>query len=386
MNSKFVPFHKPSIDEDEIQSVMETLKSGWLTSGRKVKNFEEDFSRYVGAEHAVAVNSGTAALHLALDAVGIKEDDEVIVPAMTFTATAEVVIYFKAIPVLVDCQVDTLNIDPDQIQRVITPRTKAIIPVHFAGQPCAMDRILEIAKQYNLKVIEDAAHSLPASYRGKRVGSIADITCFSFYATKTITTGEGGMATTDNSEWANRMRVMSLHGISLDAWNRYTEKGSWYYEIIYPGYKYNLTDIAAALGIEQLKKCDHFYEARRRIVRRYDEAFADLAEIQMPARVPEIQHAWHLYVIQLELERLQISRSKFIEGLKKEGIGTSVHFIPLHLHPYYRDRFGYKPTDFPNASAVFERIVSLPIYPSMTEGNVRDVIVAVRKLVQEYRR
>jgi dTDP-4-amino-4,6-dideoxygalactose transaminase len=386
MTSEFVPFHKPSIDENEIQSVVETLKSGWLTTGSKVKNFEVDFSKYVGAKHAVAVNSGTAALHLALDAIGIKEGDEIIVPAMTFTATAEVVIYFKAIPVLVDCRRDTLNIDPDQMERAITSRTKAIIPVHFGGQPCAMDRILEMAKQYNLKVIEDAAHSLPASYRGKRVGSIADITCFSFYATKTITTGEGGMATTENPEWANRMRVMSLHGISLDAWNRYTEKGSWYYEIIYPGYKYNLTDIAAALGIEQLKKCDQFYEARRRIADHYHDAFTDLPEIRVPVCAPDIQHAWHLYVIQLELDRLRMNRREFIESLKKEGIGTSVHFIPLHLHPYYRDSFGYKPTDFPNASAVFERIVSLPIYPNMTEANVRDVIVAVRKVIQEYRR
>jgi dTDP-4-amino-4,6-dideoxygalactose transaminase len=386
MTSEFVPFHKPSIDENEIQSVVETLKSGWLTTGSKVKNFEVDFSKYVGAKHAVAVNSGTAALHLALDAIGIKEGDEIIVPAMTFTATAEVVIYFKAIPVLVDCRRDTLNIDPDQMERAITSRTKAIIPVHFGGQPCAMDRILEMAKQYNLKVIEDAAHSLPASYRGKRVGSIGDITCFSFYATKTITTGEGGMATTENPEWANRMRVMSLHGISLDAWNRYTEKGSWYYEIIYPGYKYNLTDIAAALGIEQLKKCDQFYEARRRIADHYHDAFTDLPEIRVPVCAPDIQHAWHLYVIQLELDRLRMNRREFIESLKKEGIGTSVHFIPLHLHPYYRDSFGYKPTDFPNASAVFERIVSLPIYPNMTEANVRDVIVAVRKVIQEYRR
>jgi dTDP-4-amino-4,6-dideoxygalactose transaminase len=386
MSPEFVPFHRPSIGEDEIRSVVETLKSGWLTTGRKVKNFEEDFAKYVGCGHAVAVNSGTAALHLALDAIGISEGDEVIVPAMTFTATAEVVIYFKAIPVLVDCRRDTLNIDTDQIQRAITPRTKAIIPVHFGGQPCAMDRILEIAKQHKLKVIEDAAHALPAAYHGKKVGTIGDITCFSFYATKTITTGEGGMATTDNPEWANRMRVMSLHGISLDAWNRYTEKGSWYYEIIYPGYKYNLTDIAAALGSEQLKKCDQFCEARRRIAERYDKAFANLAEIQVPVRVPEIQHAWHIYVIQLELERLRMNRHEFIERLKKEGIGTSVHFIPLHLHPYYRDRFGYKPSDFPNASVVFERIVSLPIYPNMTETNVRDVIVAVRKLMQEYRR
>jgi dTDP-4-amino-4,6-dideoxygalactose transaminase len=386
MNSEFIPFHKPSIGEDEVQSVVETLRSGWLTTGSKVKTFEADFSRYVGSSHAVAVNSGTAALHLALDAVGIKEGDEVIVPAMTFAATAEVVLYLKAKPVLVDCQPETLNIDPEAIERKVTPKTKAIIPVDIAGQPCEYREILEIARTHNLKVIEDAAHALPAAYHGKKVGTIGDITCFSFYATKTITTGEGGMATTDNPEWANRMRMMSLHGISLDAWDRYTDKGSWYYEIILPGYKYNLTDIAAALGIEQLKRCDQFWEARRRIASHYRAAFADLPEIRVPACMPDIQHAWHLYAIQLNTERLRINRQDFIKALKSQNIGTSVHFIPLHLHPFYRDTFGYQPADFPQASAVFERIVSLPIYPNMTEGNVRDVIVAVRKLIQEYRR
>lgn len=386
MAMQLLPFHKPEITDDDVQSVVETLRSGWLTTGPKVKRFEEDFAAYLGCSHAVAVNSGTAALHLALDAIGIQEGDEVIVPTMTFAATAEVVLYFKAKPVLVDCRHDTLNLDPDQIERAITPRTKAIIPVHMGGQPCDMHPILELAKHHNLRVIEDAAHALPAAYHGKKVGTIGDITCFSFYATKTITTGEGGMATTENADWANRMRVMSLHGISLDAWDRYTDKGSWYYEIIRPGYKYNLTDIAAALGIAQLKRCDHFWQARRRIASHYHEAFADLPEIQVPACAPDMQHAWHLYVVQLNIERLKINRQDFIKALKSENIGTSVHFIPLHLHPFYRDKLGYQRADFPQASAVFERIVSLPIYPTMTEADVRDVIVAVRKLVQEYRR
>jgi dTDP-4-amino-4,6-dideoxygalactose transaminase len=385
-HSEFIPFHSPAIGEDEIQSVIETLKSGWLTTGPKVKRFEEDFAKYLGCKHAVAVNSGTAALHLALDAIGIKEGDEVIVPTMTFAATAEVVLYFKANPVLVDCQPDTLNLDPKKIEGAITSRTRAIIPVHFGGQPCDMDPILELAKHYNLKVIEDAAHALPAAYHGEKIGTIGDITCFSFYATKTITTGEGGMATTENPEWANRMRMMSLHGISLDAWDRYTDKGSWYYEIIHPGYKYNLTDIAAALGIEQLKRCDQFYEARRRIAAQYNEAFAELPELQIPRCALDVQHAWHLYVIKLELERLRINRSQFIDALKKKGIGTSVHFIPLHLHPYYRDTFGYKPQDFPNASAVFERIVSLPIYPKMSRTDVLHVIEAVRDILRAHRR
>ena len=385
-HNEFVPFHRPVIDEDEIRSVVETLKSGWLTTGPKVKRFEEDFARYLGCRHAIAVNSGTAALHLALDAIGIKEGDEVILPTMTFAATAEVVLYFKANPVLVDCQGDTLNLDPTQIEASITSKTKAIIPVHIAGQPCNMDEILKISRRHNLRVIEDAAHALPASHNGHTIGTIGDITCFSFYVTKTITTGEGGMATTENSDWAERMRMMSLHGISHDAWKRYTKEGSWYYEILSPGFKYNLTDIAAAIGIEQLKKCNEFWEARQRIAANYAKAFADLREIQVPACRNDVQHAWHLFVIQLSLERLKINRNQFIEALREKEIGTSVHFIPLHLHPYYRDRFGYKPEDFPSASEVFERIVSLPIYPGMTEANVRDVIVAVRKLVQQYRR
>jgi dTDP-4-amino-4,6-dideoxygalactose transaminase len=383
---EFIPFHVPQIDEDELRSVVETLKSGWLTTGVKVKRFEEDFACYVGCRHAIAVNSCTAALHLALEAVGIKEGDEVIVPTMTFTASAEVVLYFKARPVLVDCRPDTFNIDADRIEQAITAKTKAIIPVHFGGQPCDMEPILEIARRHKLYVIEDAAHALPASYHGKRVGTIGDITCFSFYATKTITTGEGGMATTENSEWAERMRMMSLHGISHDAWKRYTKEGSWYYEVLYPGFKYNLTDIAAALGIEQLRKCDGFWQARKGIAAIYDKAFADLEEIQTPVRQPDIEHAWHLYVIQLNLERLKITRSQFIEALREEGIGTSVHFIPLHLHPYYRNKFGYKPADFPNASSAFERIVSLPIYPRMTESDVESVIGAVRKVVKQNRR
>jgi perosamine synthetase len=382
----FIPFHVPAIGEDEIRSVVETLKSGWLTTGSKVKSFEEDFARYVGSKHAIAVNSGTAALHLALDAIGIQEGDEVIVPTMTFTATAEVVLYFKAKPVLVDCEPDTLNLDPAKIEAAITPRTKAIVPVHMAGQSCDMDEILKIAKKHNLRVIEDAAHALPASYRGRPVGTIGDITCFSFYATKTITTGEGGMVTTENPKWAERMRIMSLHGISHDAWKRYTKEGSWCYEVLYPGFKYNLTDLAAAIGSEQLKKCSEFWQARRRIAGIYAQAFADLEAVQVPVCRPDVQHAWHLFIIKLDLERLKINRSQFIETLREKQIGTSVHFIPLHLHPYYRDEFGYKPADFPNASAVFERIFSLPIYPKMPEPAVERVVEAVENITREYQR
>ena len=385
MSDQFLPFHVPQIDEEEICSVVETLKSGWLTTGVKVKRFEDEFARYLGCGNAIAMNSCTAALHLALEAIGIKQDDEVIVPTMTFTATAEVVLYFKARPVLVDCRPDTLNIDPDRIERAITAKTKAIIPVHFGGQPCDMEPIQKIARTRGLTVIEDAAHALPASYQGKKVGTIGDITCFSFYATKTITTGEGGMATTDNSEWADRMRMMSLHGISHDAWKRYSKEGSWYYEVLRPGFKYNLTDIGAAIGIEQLKKCDAFGAARKRIASAYNEGFSSLPELQTPVCASNIEHAWHLYVIQLDLKRLKINRHQFIEALKEHGIGTSVHFIPLHLHPYYRDNFGFEPEHFPRASAVFDRIVSLPIYPKMTEADVKRVVGAVRKVVERHR-
>jgi dTDP-4-amino-4,6-dideoxygalactose transaminase len=386
VETSFLPFHFPEVTEDEIQSVVATLRSGWLTTGPKVKSFEEDFARYLGCQHAVAVNSGTAALHLALDAVGIKEGDEVIVPTFTFTATAEVVLYFKAKPVLVDCEADTFNIDPEDIERKITPKTRAIVPVHFAGQPCDMRRILDIAKKHKLAVIEDAAHALPSRYGEKMVGTLGDITCFSFYVTKTITTGEGGMAVTDNPEWAERMRMMSLHGISKDAWKRYSHEGSWYYEVVFPGYKYNLTDIAAAIGIEQLKKCDRFWKARQQIAAAYDRGFASLPEIRRPGCAPGVQHAWHLYVVQLNPEQLRLDRGQFIEALKSLGIGTSVHFIPLHLHPFYRDVLGHRPEDFPVATSVFENIISLPIYPSMTEENITRVMNAVSGTVEQNRR
>jgi perosamine synthetase len=385
MNESFLPFHVPDIDEEEIISVVETLRTGWLTTGPKVKRFENDFARYVGATHAVAVNSCTAALHLALEAAGIGEGDEVIVPTMTFAATAEVVIYLKAKPILVDCKRDTLNLDVERIDHAISTKTKAIIPVHFGGHPCEMEEILQIARRHGLTVVEDAAHALPARYAGKMIGTVGDISCFSFYATKTITTGEGGMLATDNEEYADRARVMSLHGISHDAWKRYTSEGSWYYEIVSPGFKYNLTDIAAAIGIEQLKKCGRFWEARTHIAATYQEAFADLPEIQTPVCMPHVQHAWHLYFIQLKPGRLSITRDEFIQELKRNNIGTSVHFIPLHLHPYYRNNFGYKACDFPVASRVYERIVSLPIYPKMTGTDVERVIHVVKRIIKQYR-
>ncbi|MBI5853936.1 MAG: DegT/DnrJ/EryC1/StrS family aminotransferase [Nitrospirae bacterium] len=384
--STFLPFHTPDIGPEEIDSVVATLRSGWLTTGARVKEFEQEFSAVIGAQHAIAVNSCTAALHLALEAIGLQEGDEVLVPTMTFAATAEVVTYFKAKPVLIDCTPDTFNIDPDKIEAALTARTKAIIPVHFAGHPCEMDKILAIARAHNLRVIEDAAHALPARYRGKMVGTIGDSTCFSFYATKNMTTGEGGMVTTDNSEWAARMRLMSLHGLSRDAWNRYAAQGAWAYDILSPGFKYNLTDIAAALGIPQLRKCERFWKIREHYAELYREGLGDLPELILPRVAPHVQHAWHLYVIQIDAERLRIGRNEMIDLLKRHDIGCSVHFMPLHLHPYYRETWGYQPEHCPVAGRVYERILSLPLYPKMSEADVRRVVTVVRGLVEAHRR
>ncbi|MCS6297401.1 MAG: DegT/DnrJ/EryC1/StrS family aminotransferase [Nitrospira sp.] len=381
----YLPFHVPEIDDEDIEAVVSVLRSGWLTTGSKARQFEQEFAAKVGARYAVALNSCTAALHLALEAIGLGEGDEVLVPTMTFAATAEVVTYFKAKPVLIDCLPATLNMNPDHLERAITPRTKAIIPVHFAGQPCDMTSILEVARRHNLRVIEDAAHAFPASYKGKVIGSISDCTCFSFYATKNITTGEGGMVTTDDPDWADRIRRMSLHGLSRDAWKRYTNQGSWYYEIVAPGFKYNLTDMAAALGLSQLHKADRFWKTRERYAALYAEGFRDLPEITPLVMQDDVQHAWHLYVIQLDLDRLRITRDAFIERLQQQQIGCSVHFIPLHLHPYYRSTWGYRPEDFPVASRAFKSMVSLPLYSKMMESDIHRTIAAVRELVLEAR-
>lgn len=377
----YLPFHVPEIDDEDIDAVVSVMRSGWLTTGAKAKQFEQEFAAKVGARYAVALNSCTAALHLALEAIGLQEGDEVLVPTMTFAATAEVVTYFKAKPVLIDCLPTTLNMDPELIERAITPRTKAVIPVHFAGQPCEMARILEIARRHDLRVIEDAAHAFPASYKGKAIGSIGDYTCFSFYATKNITTGEGGMVTTDDPDQADRIRRMSLHGLSRDAWKRYTNQGSWYYDIVAPGFKYNLTDMAAALGLTQLHKAERFWKTRERYAALYAEEFRDLPEITPLMIHDDVQHAWHLYVIQLDLDRLRISRQTFIEGLQQKQIGCSVHFIPLHLHPYYRETGHYSRADFPVASQAFDQMVSLPLYSKMSEEDVHRTIQVVRELI-----
>jgi perosamine synthetase len=383
MRSEFLPFAAPLLGDEEVEEVVHCLRSGWLTTGLKVKQFEREFGEFIGAKHSLAVNSCTAALHLALEAVGVGPGDEVITTPMTFTATAAVIEHLGARPVFADCAPETLNIDPAEIQRRLSPRTRAILPVHFAGQACDMDAIGAIARDHGVPVIEDAAHAIPTRHRGRMVGTLSDVTCFSFYATKNVTTGEGGMVVTDRDDIAERMRLMHLHGMSKDAWKRYTQNGSWSYEILAPGFKYNLTDIAAAIGIHQLRKCHAFHRRRLAIADQYDAAFADLPGISIPRVEDREGHGWHLYVIRVDRERLGIGRDAFIDRLIARNIGVSVHFIPLHVHPYYRDRYALQPGDFPNAWNAYEGIVSLPIYAKMTDADVRHVIDAVRGIVEE---
>lgn len=382
----FLPFALPDITEKERCEVDAVLASGWITTGPRTKAFEAAFAAAVGARHSIAVNSCTAAMHLALEAIGLKPEDEVIVPTMTFAATAEVVRYFGAQPVLVDVLEGDHNMDPKAFEAAVTPRTKAVIPVHFGGEACDMKMIRDIARQNDLCIIEDAAHAFPCRYQGKFIGSIGDITCFSFYATKTITTGEGGMAVTQDSTWADRMRVMSLHGISRDAWKRYSAEGSWYYEISAPGFKYNMTDIAASMGIVQLDRAVEMLDRRRSIARRYIEAFEGCESIELLETRSFDDHAWHLFVIKLVGDTLCIDRNRFVEILKSLGISTSVHFIPLHLHPYYQDTYGYGPEDFPTALRCYRRSISLPIYSRMTDDDTARVIGAVLDVVSKHRR
>lgn len=385
MNLKHIPFHRAFVGSQEIQMVAKAIRSGWITMGPMTVEFEDRFRQYIGAKHALAVNSCTAALHLALEAIGIKEGDEVIVPAMTFTASAEVVCYFKAKPVFVDVERDTLNIDPSKIEERISRRTKAIITVDHGGQPVDYDEIRKIARKHKLSVIEDAAHALPSWYKGRKVGTLADITCFSFYATKTLATGEGGMIVTNNSRWAERMKTMRLHGMNKDAWKRYDKGGSWYYEVVAAGYKYNTTDINSAIGIVQLDKLESMWKKRKAIARAYDSGFKEMPELMTPTVRENRVTSRHLYVIKLNLEQLSIDRARVIEELAKQGISTSVHFIPLYRHPFYRDKFGYKPRQFPNCEWAYERIISLPIYPGMSHAQVKRVIDAVKRIITRYR-
>ena len=393
-----IPFHRACIGEEEIQEVISTLRSGWLTTGPRTKQFESDFASYVGAKHAIALNSATAALHLALEAIGLQRGDSVLVPTMTFAATAEVVRYFDAKPILVDCCVHDFNLDIEHARRVASQAIKrgeklrALIPVHYGGQAADMVGVTALAQEFDLKVIEDAAHCLPAAYRHqgggpwKKVGCESEVCCYSFYANKCITTGEGGMACTNNDTLAERIRIMSLHGISKDAWKRFTAEGSWYYEIVAPGFKYNLTDIAAALGLQQLKKADRFRAERERVARQYRDRLGRIPEVIVPEDPIDRIHSWHLFVIRLRLEHLAIDRAEVIKLLKVAGIGTSVHWMPLHMHPYYRDAYKLSPTDFPVSFQLFHEIISLPIYPSMRTDEIDTVCQVLSEIIARHRR
>ena len=384
--TKSVPFHIPSIGEEAIRAVTETLESGWITTGPKTRSFEEAFARFIGARRALAVSSCTAALHLSLDAARLSEGDEVLVPTLTFAATAEVVAYFKAKPVLVDVDPLHFNLSLEDATRKITPRTKVIIPVHFGGHPCRMDSILDLAATSRLTVIEDAAHAIPAKYRKQNIGTLSSMTAFSFYATKTLTTGEGGMVTTNDDSLAERISLMRLHGMSRDAWKRYTADGTWRYEITEAGYKYNLTDPQAALGLVQLSNCEEMWRRRVEIAQKYDNGLMSLEAYRTPQVSADVQHAWHLYVVLVEPSALRIHRDQVIEELRQRGIGTSVHFIPLHLHPYYQRVWGYRTGEFPVAEQYFDRCISLPIYPSMSEEDIHHVIEALHDISIKFRR
>ena len=381
-----IPFHRPYITDEEIMGVVHSMRSGWLTMGPKTIEFENRFAGCVESAQAVSMNSCTACLHLALKAIGLREGDEVLVPAMTFTATSEVISYFNAKPVFVDVETGTGNMDAGKIESRITGRTRAIIPVHYAGQPCDMQEILEIARKRGIYVIEDAAHALPAYYRHKKIGSIGDITCFSFYATKTLCTGEGGMASTDNEQWAETMRTLRLHGISKDAWKRYSKKGKWQYEVVDAGFKYNMTDVQAAMGLAQLGKLEWMWETRKEIAEKYNAAFGSMEELVIPEVKPDRQSAWHLYALKLNLEALKIGRDRFVEELSNRGVGSSVHFIPLYRQPFYKNRYGCRMHEYPASEWVYGRVFSLPIYPGMMEEDVSGVIEVVEHLARKYKR
>lgn len=408
MKTLQVPFFRPSLQEQEVDEVVATLRSGWLTSGPRVKRFEEGFAAALGATNAVGLNSCTAALHLAVEALGLKPGQGVLVPTMTFAATAEVVRYLGAIPILVDCDPVTLNLDLDDALRKLkniksagysdSPNTKptrvvGIMPVHVGGLMLDLDQLQDFAQKHKLWIVEDAAHAFPAGWRRntdapwlQRSNGPGTVSCYSFYANKTITTGEGGMAVTNNAKLAQRIRMMSLHGLSNDAWGRYSTNGKWDYKIIAPGYKYNLTDIAAALGIHQLSRAEAMRSERETIARRYVEALAGVQQIELPPNDEDRLHSWHLFALKLRLSRLKINRDEFMNELKRAGVGCSVHWRPLHLHPYYQKTFGCRARQFPVATAVWKRVVSLPIFPGMRPDEIEHVISTVKRICARHER
>jgi dTDP-4-amino-4,6-dideoxygalactose transaminase len=381
----FLSFSPPAIGEEEIAEVVDTLRSDWITRGPKTKRFEADFAKFIGAPGALGLNSWTSAGHTMLVTAGIGPGDEVVTTPMTFCASVNIIEHVGAKPVLVDVEPDTLNIDPAKLEAAITPRTKMIIPVHFAGHPVDLDPICDIAKKHNLLVFEDAAHALPAKYKGTMIGAHGNPVAYSFYATKNLTTAEGGMLVADPA-LLDRARVISLHGMSRNAADRYAQGGSWFYEVELPGFKYNMTDLQASLGLVQLRRLEGLQRRRREIVARYNAAFGESDALEIPVERKEVEHAWHLYVLRLRTDALEIGRDRFIQELTARNIGTSVHFIPVHIHPYYRNKYGFKSEDFPVAFSNYQRMLSLPLHPRLTDAEADDVIGAVLDVVQQFHR
>jgi len=382
---EFLPLARPTLGEEEIQEVVDTLRSGWLTTGPKVERFEGIFKEYLGVPEAVAVSSGTAGLHLALLAAGVGAGDEVITTSMSFAATANAIVLCGAKPIFADCDPDTLNIDLRGVEARITAKTKAIVPVHFAGQPCAMDELMEIARRRAVPLIEDAAHALGTEYKGRKIGALGDMAVFSFHPIKTITTGEGGMVVTSNREWAERMRLLRFHGISTSAWQRHAGGRSPRYSIQLPGFKYTMMDLQAAIGIHQMDKMDRFVERRTSLAGLYRLGFGEVKGARPLGLVSYPQrHAWHIFVVQLELEKLTIDRDRFLDLLKERNIGSGIHFPALHMQPYYQEKWGYRSGDFPNAERASERILSLPLFPTMSEEDVWDVVRAVEEILARH--
>jgi dTDP-4-amino-4,6-dideoxygalactose transaminase len=376
----FLPFSPPDLTEAEIDEVVDSLRSGWITTGPKTKAFEQEFAEYIGADAALAVNSCTGALHIALAALGVGPGDEVITTTMTFCSSVHVIEHVGATPVLVDVERDTLQMDPAKVAAAITPRTKVIMPVHYSGHPVDMAPIKALADEHDLYIVEDAAHALPTSYDGQMVGTIGDFTAFSFYATKNLTTAEGGMLT-GSEELVKKARIFSLHGMSRDAWKRYGKGGSWYYEVVEAGFKYNMTDLQAAIGRVQLERLAGMQANRQHVVDRYNAAFSGIDALEIPTERPNVESAHHLYVLRLNADKLSIDRAAFIQQLAERNIGSSVHFIPVHLHPYYRDKYGWQAEDFPVAFGEYNRMLSLPLHPRLTDDDIDDVIAAVTAIV-----
>jgi dTDP-4-amino-4,6-dideoxygalactose transaminase len=379
----FLVFGSPMIEQPEIDEVVASMKSGWLGTGPKVAQFEQMFREYKGTRYAMAVNSCTAALHLSMLAIGIRPGDEVIVPAMTFTATASAVIQCGGVPVFVDCEKDTMNMDPVDVGRKITSKTMAIIPVHFAGRPCDMDAIMDIARRHNLKVVEDCAHAIETEYRGQKAGAIGDIGCFSFYVTKNIVTGEGGMAVTDNAKYADAIKTMALHGLTRDAWMRFGDTGYKHYLVTAAGFKYNMTDMQAAIGLHQLPRVDSYWKRRGEIWKAYNDSFKNLPVFTPSIVARETKHAYHLYTLLLDTDNLHMSRDDFLDEMTKRNIGVGVHYVALHVQPYYKSNFNYKIGDFPNAEWISARTVSLPLSAKLSTQDVNDVIDSVSSILLE---